>query len=160
MKRRSLQRNILDLPVLMVFAVMALCVLLVLLTGARVYRNLTERSETLDARRTGTHYVTTRFRQSEGKAEVADFGGCTALTFREEVDGTVYLTRVYCHDGWLRELYAAEGGVFSPEDGEKILPLQDLSAFWDGNMLTVRMTYPDGTCRELWLFSEAEEVGS
>ena len=159
MKRWSLQRNISDLLVLTVFAAMALCVLLVLLAGARVYRNLTERSENLDDRRTADHYVTTRFRQSESAVEVADFGGCTALVFREKVGETTYLTRIYCHDGWLRELYAAEEGEFSPEDGEKILPLQSLSASRDGQMLTVLLTWPDGTSRELLLFLRPE-VGS
>lgn len=158
MKNRSLQRNMMDLLVLTVFAVMALCVLLVLLAGARVYRNLTEQSENHNDRRIAAYYVTTRFRQSEEKVEAADFGGCTALTFREEVGETSYLTRVYCYEGYLRELYAAEGGEFSPEDGEKILPLQNLSAFWDENMLTVQLTYPDGTCRELWLYSGVERT--
>ena len=159
MKNRSLQRNISDLLVLTVFAVMALCLLLVLLAGARVYRNLTEQAQYNDDRRTAAHYVTTRFRQSAETVEVADFGGCTALVFREEVEGTTYLTRIYCCDGWLRELYAAENGDFSPEDGEKILPLQSLSAIREGGMLTVQLTFSDGTCRELRLFFRAEEVG-
>lgn len=156
MKRWALQRNISDFLVLAVFAVMALCLLLVLLAGARIYRNLTDRSKNLDDHRTAVHYVTTRFRQSGGAVEIGDFGGCTALTSREKVEETTYLTRVYCHDGWLRELYAAEDGDFSPEDGEKILPLQSLSAIREGQMLRVQLTYPDGTWRELRLFLRSE----
>lgn len=117
--------KITDLLAMAVFAVFAVCVLLVLLYGARVYGNLTRQGETRFQQRTAAQYVTTRVRQAE-KLSVTDFDGCEALTIYENIDGESYITRVYCHDGFLRELFCAEDAALSPADGEKIMAADNL----------------------------------
>ena len=47
-----------DLMALLVFALFALCVLLVLLTGAKIYRNLVDRSRESYEARTAAQYIT------------------------------------------------------------------------------------------------------
>lgn len=148
--------KITELMALVVFAVFAVCVLAVLLTGAEVYKNLVDRGEEDHASRTAAQYVTTRVRQAESVC-VADFGGQDALEIREEIGGSVYVTRVYCHDGFLRELFASESGDFSPEDGEKVLQLQGLSLNLTGKVLTAGLRLPDGTEQTLTLYLRAGE---
>jgi len=69
---------------------------------------------------------------------ITDFDGCDALTLKETIDGTDYLTRVYCHEGFLRELFCAESASLSPEDGEKILSLESLKMELDGDLLILK----------------------
>ncbi len=125
-----------DLLALTVFAVFAMCVLTVLLYGADGYQNLVQRGENSFRMRTAAQYVSTRVRQAE-KVTVTDFDGCEALTVTEEIDGVAYVTRVYCCGGYLRELFCAQSAALSPEDGEKILPVESLHFSVDGDVLTV-----------------------
>ena len=127
-----------DLLALLVFALFAVCVLAVLLTGAKVYRNVVDRGEAQFETRTAVQYVTMHVRQAEA-VEVADFEGCDALTIPQTIDGEVYLTRIYCYEGFLRELFCAENAALSPADGEKILPAESLHLSVEGRLLTIRI---------------------
>lgn len=127
--------KITDLAVLPVFAVFAVCVLTVLLYGARVYSLLTQQGEESFRMRTLTQYVTTRVRQAE-TVSVTDFAGCEALALTEQSDGTTYVTYVYCYEGFLRELFCAEGASLLPADGEKLLPAERLQLSVEGDLLT------------------------
>ena len=138
-KREAITR----LGALLVLAVFVLCVLLVLLTGADLYRELVEKGERSFLRRTASQYLTTRVRQA-GSVEIGSFDGCEALVLEEE--GAV--TKVYCYDGWLRELYALPGGAFSAGDGEKVLEAEEFSVTQEENLLTLTL---DGDVLYLWL---------
>ena len=125
-----------DLPPLLVFAVFAVCVLTVLLYGARIYGDLVRRGEETFRQRTAAQYITMRVQQAES-VSVTDFGGCEALTIRENIDGKDYLTRVYCYDAYLRELFCAEGAALSVEDGEKVIAAEGLQLSLESDLLTV-----------------------
>lgn len=58
---------------------------------------------------------------------------------------------MYCHDGWLMELFAAEDGDFSPEDGEKLLPAQGIALELDNGLLKVMLTDAAGDVHSLYL---------
>ena len=136
MKEKSTKLT--DLLALLVFAVFALCVLLVLLSGAKVYRELVSRGEASFESRTAVQYVTTRVRQAEA-VTVGDFDGCQALVIPEEIDGEIYLTRVYCHDGYIRELFCAETAALSPEAGTFILPAEQLGFSLSDGILQITL---------------------
>lgn len=123
---------------LLTLTVFALCLLLVLLGGAGVYRNLVDRGEENHNRRAALHYLTTRVRQADA-VDIGTFQGCEALILEEQIRGETYLTWVYCWDGWLWELYAVPGGMFSPEDGQKILEAESLSCSLEGSLLTLEL---------------------
>ena len=143
MKERQFH-TLTDLMALLTFALFGTCVLLVLLSGAKIYRQLAEDGQQQYARRTAAGYLTTRVRQADS-VSVADFGTTQALVFPETVDGRTYLTRVYCYEGSLRELFTAQSGSFSPEDGEILFPAQSLSLTMDADCLQAVITLPDGT---------------
>ena len=127
-----------DLLTVLVFTVFALCVLLVLLTGAGVYRDLVAKGEDGYDRRTAAQYVITRVHQA-GDVSVESFGGGQCLTFREEGEDGVYLTRVYCQGGFLRELYTPEDAALEPGDGEPVLPLESMQVSVEDGLLTVTL---------------------
>ena len=130
-----------DFAVLLTFGIFALCTLLVLLGGAKLYRNLTQRDRQTYDRRTATQYLSTRLHQAdrENAVCVEAFGDTTALCIRETINGRTYLTRIYCHDGYLRELFTPESGSFSPEDGEKLLPAEYFTAATEDNTLFLQI---------------------
>ena len=108
---------------LLLFALFAVLVLGVLLSGAGVCRRLTERDREAYGWRTAAQYLTTRVRQAdlEGGVTLEDFGGRDALALTEEIGGEDYVTRVYCDGGYIRELFSSADADLAPEDGEKII---------------------------------------
>ena len=113
MRQERGKGNMAGLAALLLFGVFAVCVVLVLLTGADAYRGLTQRDQSAYSHRTAAQYLTTRVRQAEG-LRTEPFGDTRALVLEETLEGETYLTRVYCHEGWLRELYTGAEGTFRP----------------------------------------------
>lgn len=148
--KKNDHRKITDLLALLVFGVFALCVAAVLLTGAKTYKNLTERGSAVYEHRVAARYLTTRFHQAPS-VQVGAFCGLQALTIREEIGGRTYLTRVYCYEGHIRELFAAESAEVSPGDGETVIEAEELTFRLDGQILTVEITHPDGERQQLLL---------
>lgn len=140
MKYEHKQSRLPDLAVLLTFGIFALCILLVLLGGAKLYRDLTQRDRESFDKRTVCQYLSTRLHQAdrENAVCVEDFEGLDALCIRETINGKNYLTRIYCYDGYLRELFTPEGGNFSPEDGEKLLKAETLTLSMEGNTLQLQ----------------------
>lgn len=143
-------KNITDLLALLVFGVFALCVAAVLLTGAKTYRNLTDRGSEAYGHRVAARYLTTRFHQAQA-VQVESFCGLQTMTIREEIGGRTYLTRVYCYDGHIRELFSGESTEVSPGDGEIVLEAEELAFSVDAGILTVEITHPDGQTQQLLL---------
>ena len=135
-----------------VFALFAVCVLSVLLTGAKVYKGLAQRDQDSYQRRTGAQYLATRVRQAEGPVTVTDLQGTPALAFSQEEDGEVYTTWVYCYDGWLMELYAQPGSGMGPEDGAQVLPAEDLELSREDGLLRAALCYDGGERADLALY--------
>lgn len=157
MKRNNGKTN--ALVVLLLFGLFAVCILSVLLTGADAYRRLARRDQHSYDGRTAVQYLSTRVRQADGLGQVSvrSFEGADALVLTEEIEGQTYETLVYCHDGFLRELFSAAGSEFLPEDGEKVLEAQALVLELEGQSLTARLTGPEGEVRELILYLRSRE---
>lgn len=150
MKQPTTKTKLSDLAALLVLGVFALCVLLVLLTGADVYGKLVDRGQGDYTRRTATQYIATRIHQADqGAVTLENFAGQEALVLWETIGGSSYLTRVYCYEGWLWELFTAEGGNFSPEDGQRLLEAETLSFSLENGLLKAEIGFSDGITREL-----------
>lgn len=108
MNREQRKTRIESLLALLLFGVFALCVLVVLLTGADAYKGLTERDRTNYDGRTAAQYLTTRVRQADALEGIRleSFAGLDALVVSEDIEGELYETRIYCYDGYIRELFA------------------------------------------------------
>lgn len=142
---------------LLVLAVFAVGILGTLLGGAGIYRRLTRRDQLAYNSRTLVQYVATRVRQAPGAVTVADFGGCDALVIPQQVGEETYITRVYCFDGWMMELFSSENGVFDPQDGEKLLPAQGLELEMEAGLLHARVRDNQGAIHELYLHLPGQE---
>ena len=153
MRKTGTKHHLDGLLALLLFGVFAASILSVLLTGAGVYSRLTQRDQRAYDRRTCVQYLATKVRQAPSGAQVTvgTFGEGDALLLSEDIDGQPYLTRIYCYDGWLRELFSAADDPFAPEDGEKILPAQALALHTDHNLLQIDLTDSSGQTISLTL---------
>lgn len=159
MRERSNRQSIPALAALLLVGMFGVSILSVLLTGADTYRRLTRRDQLSYDSRTCAQYVATKVRQAPSPEAVGlgHFGGSDALVIREELDGAVYLTRVYCHNGWLMELFSAADGDFAPEDGEKILPADSLMLIQTGALLQAEIAHGEETTQTALYLRGGEE---
>ena len=115
--------------VLIIFSVFALSVLMVLMLGASVYKNMTEITREGQEERTLLSFIWTKVKNSDdaGSVYVGEFCGLPALCFDEDIGGTQYWTVIYHYDGWVYELFSEKELEFFPEDGERVLEIPELS---------------------------------
>lgn len=135
---------------LVLFAVLAVCAVLVLLTGAGVYKRLTDRGQEAFKNRTVPLYIATKVRQADcaGAVSVEQRNETDILRLEEQIDGKGYVTRIYCDEGVVRELFSAEEVRFNPAAGEKIAEVSDVRFSLEGGCLIVSVTQEDGTVTE------------
>ncbi len=159
MKIRQNERKADSLLALLLFAVFAVCVLSVLLTGADAYRGLASRDQTGYERRTAGQYLITRLHQSDraDAVTVEQFCGVDALVITEQYGGETYQTRIYCYGGYLRELFTASGTGFLPSDGEKVLEASGLTLKLEDGLLTAELTDAAGQTQRLALYLRSGE---
>ena len=159
MKMKEQKRKADAVLVLVLFGVFAVCILSVLLTSADAYRRLAERDEQSYDQRVVTQYLATRVRQGDeaGRIAVESFDGVDALVLQEEIDGYVYETRVYCYEGYLRELFAGEGEQFVPGDGEQILRAESMALTLENQVITAEVTDPNGQLQTMTLYLRSGE---
>ena len=159
MKTDNKERSLSGLAALLVFAVFAVAILSVLLSGAQAYRRITERDRISYDGRTCVQYLATKIRQaSEPDAvNVAPFGDGDALLITQRYGDFDYLTRIYCYNGWLMELFTVADGDFAPEDGEKILPLHSLALQAKDGLILIALTDGNGTALDLTLSVRGRE---
>ena len=158
MKNRTKEKSISNLAALLLFCVFSAGILSVLLGGAGVYRRLTKRDQASYDSRTCAQYLATKVRQASAPDAVvlSEFGEGDALCILEEIDGEDYVTRVYCWDGWLMELFSIAGEGFAPEDGERILKISGIEIECKGEMLSVKTWGETGDVMEQKLFLRGE----
>lgn len=140
------KRSISEPAALVLLVVFAAVILGTLLTGAGAYKRLVERGADSFDSRTCVQYLATKIRQapSPDSVELSDFGDEDCLLIREQIDSDTYQTRIYCHNGWLMELFAVADGDFAPEDGEKIMPMTALCIEQTGAVLRFDITDNSG----------------
>ena len=146
---------------LLLFGVFAVCLMVVLLTGADSYQRLTERDQAASDSRTCAQYLATRVRQADEDQAVAveQFGGSDALCFRQSIVGEEYVTRIYVHDGWLMELFSPAWAELEPADGERIMSARSLEAEEQDGLLRLSVAPEDGEAVEVLLSLRSGEGG-
>ena len=147
MNKEHAKQNISSLLALLLFAVFAVSILSVLLSGTQIYQRLTDRDNAAYTHRTAVQYLSTKVRQADCAQMIAveDFCGATALVFSEELDGEVFDTRIYCRDGYLYELFSPASLDALPEDGEPLLPLRSMEISQENGLLRFSLEEANGT---------------
>ena len=146
MKENKTARSFPAVAAFLMLAVFATAVLLTLITGAGTYRRLTQRTQMAFDSRTATQYLATKVRQASGSegVSIAPFGQGDCLWIPQNIEGETYAIRVYCHDGWLMELFSDAESIFAPENGERLFPAEKLELSVKDGLLTAVVALPDG----------------
>lgn len=164
MKTKIKRTNISSIAPFFLFVFFAICVVTTLLIGAKLYRNQTERDRIGYSNRTVSQYLTTRIRQSDRYDSffIGDFytkepseSGNTFF-FCEVIGGAEYYTCIYCHDGYLYELFSAATDTMDLTSGEKILEVKSISFTDNKSTVTVDITHADGSTQSLILYVRSE----
>jgi len=122
-------RSIDTVFVLIVFSIFAISVLLVLMFGASIYRNINELSRVNESEHTALSYIWTKTKNFDNadSISVGEFSGIPALLIDQRFGDYDFRTAIYYYDGWLYELFSEAGLEFSPADGTRIVMVNDLS---------------------------------
>ncbi len=159
---RAQKNYLVGLIALLLLGVFAVCILMILLTGANTYHRLTNKEQPAYDRRVCSQYIATQVRQAERVDSVAveRFGDGDALLLKEKIDGKEYLTRIYTVGGYLMELFSADNAALAPEDGRKIMKLDGLELSLNDGLLNIVCTDVQGQRTPLILDLRCSEGAS
>ena len=113
--------------VLIVFCVFAVSTLVSLILGGNVYKNAIEQSQARYDERTFLFYIWTKIKNSDeyDRVYVESIDGTEVLVLEENFFGELYLTFIYYHDGWIKELFVDSSHEYDLADGLEILSLEN-----------------------------------
>ena len=159
MEKRS--RLLETLPNFLLFFLFACCMFFVLISGAKLYKNVTAVMEKQFSVNTCISYVTAKVRHYDTTdgVSVGKYGEADALLLKEEIGEKKYLTYLYCKDGSLMELFCpADANAFNLE-GQSIMPLDQLTFAVENDLLTF-FCEVDGQRAESAVFLQCGEGAS
>ena len=122
-------RSIDTIFVLIVFSIFAVSVLMTLMFGATIYRNINDLSHSNEPEQIALSYIWTKTKNFD-KADtisIGDFNGIPALFIYESFGDTNFRTAIYHYDGWLYELFSEVGLELSPTSGTRIVMVDTLT---------------------------------
>lgn len=114
--------------VLIIFCVFAISMLMVLMLGASIYKNMTEISRDGYDEHTTLSYFWTKIKNGdeEGKVYLGDFQGIPALCLAEVYGDSTYLTMIYRYGDKVYELFTETDVFLDPEDGTPVIGAESL----------------------------------
>lgn len=137
------------LPIIL-FCIFAVCAILVVLFGARVYSSMIQKSDLNYTARTSLSYIREKVRQNEntGSIAVRSIGGNDCLVLKEHAGGTLYCTYIYVYDGNLCELYTKARSKVHADAGTAVIPLRKMNIKKiNDHLLSIKCTDNSGTLR-------------
>ena len=111
------------------------------LLSAGAYRSIADRAGSDGTVRLSSAYLRSmlRARDEAGTVRVAEEDGVCTVVLSTYYDSDEYLTRIYVHDGMLRELFTEAEAPFEPENGETVCPAEEMEAELVDGLLRVRV---------------------
>jgi len=134
----SKSRLLETLPNFLLFFLFTSCMFFVLLSGAKLYKNVSGVMEEQFSVNTCVSYVTAKVRHYDTRDSVSigQIGEEKALLLEEEINGERYVTYLYCYEGNLMELFCSADLEMDPEGGQVIMPLDALQFEMENGMLS------------------------
>ena len=127
MKRHSKMLEI--IPTFVLFFVFAVCMLITLLTGAKVYQDVSALMKEQYSTATCIQYITAKVRHYDGIGGISTgrLGDVDALIFWESYDEEDYVTYLYCYEEYLMELFCVADDIFLPGEGQRVMRLEEMT---------------------------------
>lgn len=153
---------------LLIFCAFAAAVLMVLMLGARVYRDVAARNEAAWDQRMALSYIEAKIRHNDSLDDIK-IGPYVGYEEHQDIDtlyleqhyenGLTYHTMIYLFDGWIYEMFCDTALEFNPGDGTRILKAQELSfAFLDnGEILEITCIDNNGNPMSMVIMPRSKE---
>ena len=143
---KTVQHSMQGVFVFVLLGLFAVMSTLMVLLGAQMYRNTVDRAAANNEDRVLGAYVRSMIRAEDAAnaMETGEYDGVKTLAMREDLDGEMYVTWLYCYDGQLYEWFTSDDGYFNPESGTAICPAQRFEPRLENGLLTVDMTNGKG----------------
>ncbi|MDR0310300.1 MAG: DUF4860 domain-containing protein [Acidobacteriota bacterium] len=92
--------------------------------------------------RVAMNYVSMSIRRydTKGAVRVDNSPSGTRLVLGEDIDGESYETRIYLHDGYLRESFVPAETPFNEEYGFEIIPLDSFVIKRENNIIEIELS--------------------
>lgn len=154
------EHHIIDiLFVIALFCIFALAAIFLISIGANIYGKTVSHMESNFNGRTSFAYVTEKIRQSDndGAVSIGDFNGCPALLITKKAGDTNYITYLYEHEGYLKELMVRQDTPLAPSAGQNILAVSEFTLTQiNDRLLSFNITTEDGVENSLYVSIKSE----
>ena len=127
MKQKQ-ENHIIDLLfVIALFCIFALSAIFLISIGSDIYGKTVSYMESNFNSRTSFAYITEKIRQSDAQdaISVGELEGEPALLIHQIQNETSYITYIYEHDGFLKELMTRADTPLGPSAGQNIIEITD-----------------------------------
>lgn len=126
------------IPNLLLFFLFAICMLMILFSGTRIYKSVSSVMEEQCSVSTCSSYVTAKIRHYDNRdaVSIGKIGETDAILLKERIQDEAYVTYLYCYDGTLMELFCIESMQVDPSDGQSIMPLDDFICSMENGVLS------------------------
>lgn len=123
----------------LLFAVIALFLLIALLVGTSAYRSVNEVRSAANDTRLGLSLIANAIRANDATDAVGVAPGPEgrALVLSEYLENGDYETRLYAYEGSIVEEYARAGTAFTPEKARVVVTSSTFDFTYDEGLLTV-----------------------
>ena len=140
-EQRTINHSMQGVFVFVLLGIFAVMSTLMVLLGAQMYRNTVDHATSNNEDRVLTAYVRSmvRAQDADRAVSVESQNGVTTLALREELDGTQYVTWLYCWQDMLYEQFTSQADEFDPGDGTAICPAQRFEPRIENGLLKVEM---------------------
>ncbi|MCR5775300.1 MAG: DUF4860 domain-containing protein [Lachnospiraceae bacterium] len=137
---------IVDIFPILLFLVFTLSALGVVIFSAQIYRSIVGRAEGRFNTDTAAAYVSEKFRNHDdrGRISVSEYLGNDAIAIEETIKEIHYITYIYVHNGYLRELFVEKGALedYTADDGTGIIPMKEMKIEQPSDTL-VKLSFTD-----------------
>ena len=143
---------------MLLFLVFVLCALFTVLTGGKVYENISARMADNYTGSVALQYIANKVRQGDqaGGIHVQEIDGTSVLEQRQVLEGDEYLSWIYYYDGSIRELFTSVDSGLGLSDGIEIMECEGLSFSREGSLLKIE-TAGEGGGRLMLAVRSTEE---
>lgn len=108
---------------MLLFLILSLSAVLTISFGSKVYENVGVRMNENFYSTTSLSYISNKIRQSDemGAISVIQREGTQVLRIQQQINGEIYETLIYHHDGSIKELFYSQGTELVLSDGIPIM---------------------------------------
>lgn len=155
MKSLNKSHIIQSILVLVMFVFFVTSIVMVLISGANAYNGIVKKQAGRYEERTCLTYISSKIRHYDEKDAISinNIMGTNALCLKDKNNKEGYITYIYYHKGYLKELFTNENnkGV-TLNSGQKIIKIKDLSFEKKANnLIKLKCTNENGESSSIYV---------